>query len=385
VNGANGTMPSSRQRPASTVAPSPRASSAISTSSRVLPLPGSPVDGHDRRGPGTGLPPGRPQGGERLAPADERRVRAVRKRVRQRGRPHARRWAIGAQLLDERARLLGRRDAEIAPQDDAERLIRRDRRRAVPATTQPAHEHPCGILRRGIELEPAARVRHGGLQVVRRLGRLADGRQQLADTLALRLARLEDPIVVEVDEQLIPAQRQRIGPAVHCNQALDLAHVDPEPGAVGDAHALPLRDDVAAGGLSQFATQRRERRPQARPSAALQHIRPEDCRHPRPRVQPRVIRQPAQQRPRPTARDGLQPPPLQLETKLAQETDAQHLMATLAWRTTSDGGRVSKPRCPPRRGSAGARTRAFSPALLDERAKPTGDECRALHVSRHSR
>ncbi len=300
-----------------------------------LAAAGLAVDGHDGRGSGARTAPGDPQHGERLVPADERRLGAVGQRLRQRQRSGVRLLAVplGAELLDQRARLAGRRHAQVTLQDGAERLVGGHRRRPVPAQCQPPHQHPGGVLGHGLELEPSARVRHGRLQVAGRLGRLPERPEQLAGALALRLARLEDPVVVEVDEQLGPIQRQCVG----------VMDVDPDLSALDETDALALGDDVSGGGLSQLATQSGQRRPQTRAGAALEHVRPEHRRHPGARMQPRVIREPREQRPRPTARDDTQRPSLQLEAKLAEETDPQHLAATLtaATRRLGRAGRTA--------------------------------------------
>ena len=181
MNGANATTPSSTQRPASTVAPPARALARQLDQQARLAAAGLAGEHHDPRRARARPPPRGAQRRELLAPADERRVLAARERARQRQGPrvHARGPAVGAQLLDQRARLGRRRHAEVAPQRRAERLVGRDRRRAVPAPRQPPHQHPGGVLGHRIELEPAARVADRRLQVAGLLGRLAEDHQQL--------------------------------------------------------------------------------------------------------------------------------------------------------------------------------------------------------------
>ena len=178
-----------------------------------MPLPGSPYDGGHRRRAGARPAPGGPEHGERLVPAHERRLRAVGERLRQRQRSRVRpRVALLlAKPLRERARLARRRHAQLALEAGAEGLVGGHGRRPVPAQSQPSHQHPRAVLGHGIELEPPARVGHGGVQVAGRLGRLAERREQLAGALALRPARLEHPVVVEVHEQVGSGQLERVG------------------------------------------------------------------------------------------------------------------------------------------------------------------------------
>ena len=170
---------------------------------------------------------------------------------------------------------------------------------------------------------------HRRVCVTRRLGAITEGHQQLPDAFTMSLPRLQDPIVVEVGQQLVATQREGVGVPSRDDQTVDLAHIDPKIRALDHSDALAVGDQVFAGCLSELPAQRRQRRSQARPGAALQDVRPEDGRHARPRLQSRVIRQPAQKGPRPTTRNVIQSSPLQLEAKLAEETDAQHLAATL--------------------------------------------------------
>ena len=113
---------------------------------------------------------------------------------------------LGAELLDQRARLAGRRHAQLALQDAAERLVGGHRRRRSPLWCQPPHQHPGGILGHGSSSSRRRACATAASRSPCRLGGLAERPEQLADALALGLARLEDPVVVEVDEQLGPIQ-----------------------------------------------------------------------------------------------------------------------------------------------------------------------------------
>ena len=160
--------------------------------------------------------------------------------------------------------------------------------------------------------------------VARLLRGLAEDHEQIGHALAVRVARLQDPVVVEVDQQLLSTERQRVGVQSGRDQPVDLPHVDPELRPFRHPHPFALGDHVRAGGLAELPAQGGQRRPQARPSAALEHVGPEQRGHLGALVEPRAIREPGEQRASATAGDVVQPPPLQLEPKLAQQTDAQH-------------------------------------------------------------
>ena len=253
------------------------------------------------------------------------RARGENRRERQRLQTIVAGLRLGAQLLGQRTCLARGGHAELALQHGPQRLVGGDRGRSVPALSQTAHEHPSGVLREGIELEPAPGVGRGSLEVTHGLGLPAERLQQAADALPMCLARLQDPVVVEIQEELGPAQRQGLARTLGGCQPIDLPHVDEDLRALGDADPLALGDEVATSALAELSAERRQRRPEARPRAALEHIRPEDRGHACPRVHPRVVRQPGQQRARPAARDRVQPPPLHFHGELAEQVDPQHV------------------------------------------------------------
>ena len=283
---------------------------------------GLTLDGRHGRGTGASRAPGGQQPRKRLGAADQRGVRTVREGGWQgqveRGRP-----VLGSQPGRELAGIGRRRHAEFAAQRPGERLVRGNRGGGVAPGGEPPHQDAGGVLGERVELEPAARVRHRGVVVPARLGLLAERGEQAANPIAVIVPRLEHPVVVEVGEQRsVAAQLDGLRPAALPREPVDLTHVDPEAGTV-EAHALAIGGEVVAR-LAELAPQGRERRAQARARAAVEHVGPEHRGHARARVPSRVESEPSEQGARPSTRDRVQRPALDLDAKLTLETDAQH-------------------------------------------------------------
>ena len=117
-------------------------------------------------------------------------------------------------------------------------------------------------------------------------------------SLTVSVARLEHPFIVEVGQQCAFAERERLSAAPFGAEAFGLEHVD--PGAVREADAVARRHERLG---AERPPQCPERAAEARARTLVEHVGPEARRHGGPRVQARVERQPAEQRPRP-ARAG---------------------------------------------------------------------------------
>jgi hypothetical protein len=219
-----------------------------------LPAPRRAGQHHDRGGARARAPPRGGQGGELIAAADERRMFGPREGVRQRERTSvdARCPRLGAQPLDQRARLRRRRHAELAPQRRAERPVGGDRRRGVAAPRQPPHQNADRVLGDRIQLQPAARMANCRVDVAGLLGGSAERGQQVADPVAVRAPLLEHPVVVEVRQQLALRELQRLVPTTLPGEAADLARVDPDVGAVLDPHPVAAGDDLARRLLAEL-------------------------------------------------------------------------------------------------------------------------------------
>ena len=156
------------------------------------------------------------------------------------------------------------------------------------------------------------------------LGRVAERREEVTDPVAVRLALLEHPVVVEVGQEVAVGERQGLVRPAFGDETPDLPNVNPDVGAVLDADAVAAGDDVAGGVRPHAPSQRRQGGPEAGPRAGLEHVGPEDRRDTRAWVQPGVVGQPRQQRPCPAAGGGVEPLPVELEAELADEAYAQH-------------------------------------------------------------
>ena len=263
---------------------------------------------------------------ELVFPADQRRVVTARERRRQRQRPGLPRSRLRrrAQLLDQRASLGRRRHAVLAPQARTERFVGRDARRGVARAPQPLDERTRRLLGRGLEIEPATREASGGLRVARLLRPCAEDVQDRSHTVAVNRALLEHPVVVQIGQEVAAGELQRCLQATFCAQPLGLPDIDPDLRPVLDAHPIAAGVDDGGGLVAGLPAQRRQRRPQAGPGAALEHVGPEHRRDPRARVQAGVVRQPRQERPRPLARDGVERTLVHVEPELADESHPQH-------------------------------------------------------------
>ena len=136
--------------------------------------------------------------------------------------------------------------------------------------------------------------------------------------LAMRVARLEHPLVVEPGEQRALAERERLLAATLGAEPFRLEHV--HPGAVGEPDAVAGRHERVG---AERSPERPERAAQARAGALVEHVGPEARRDCCPRVATRVEREPAQQGARPPGRK-LPSDAVDLDGDLSHEPDPHH-------------------------------------------------------------
>ena len=123
-------------------------------------------------------------------------------------------------------------------------------------------------------------------------GCLRERREGNAATPAMAVALPQDPVVVEVRQQLTAGEIERRLGLAGVEEPVELAEVDGDVLAQLDPLAVGAE---RGGGRAERTANRRKRRPQARAGARVEHIGPERGRDRRPRVRPRVEREPGQQ------------------------------------------------------------------------------------------
>jgi hypothetical protein len=283
-------------------------------------------NGHHRRVAGAGLAPGLTQMCERIVAADKRRgVCAGQGRGQRRGpRRAGRARRVPLDLVDERPRLRGRLDSEVAHEGRSQRPIRRHGAGAVAGARESQDEVARGVLRQRVERHVLAAVPHCEAQIAGLLGRCSQRREHLAHALAMPVALLEHPVVVEVAQQLAAAELQCLRATAERDEAGELARVDPDAGRVLDPDSLAVGRNTARGDLAELVAQGGQRRAQARPRALLEDLGPELRSDPAARMKTRTEREPREQCPRPAARDALQDPPVEFDGQLSQQADPQH-------------------------------------------------------------
>ena len=130
------------------------------------------------------------------------------------------------------------------------------------------------------------------------------------------------PVVVDSHEQLALARCDRSGIVTGVEQLGERAHVHPQPIAL-ERDGLARRRE-AVGALSEGGTQLRERRPQTRPCARVEHVWPEQARKPSAGVPARIQREPGEQAPpAPRARE-VERRAIQLQPQSTTQTYREH-------------------------------------------------------------
>jgi len=187
---------------------------------------------------------------------------------------------------------------------------------------EPAHQLARRDLRQRIDRDhpPGQRDRAGQIATGFALGRQPV--QNLDQRGGVLIACLQYPIIVQIGKQLPAAQRDRLLELPVVGELLERQRVNPH--ALGrDPNMVPVADQARSRGPERRA-QLRQRDPQTRPSARIQHIRPETRREPRARMQARMQQQPGEQRPRPTTSRRHDRHTLELDPEPAQHEEANH-------------------------------------------------------------
>ncbi len=272
--------------------------------------------------------------GERGVAADERAAGAADD-AREAGRRAGGAARLGgARLLrrpdlrGERPRLGRRRDPEPRAQPVAQALVGRERGGPVAGGREAADERPPPLLGVRVERDLLAAQPDGRGAVAARLGRVGERAQPRRQTLAVRVALGQHPVLLEPGQQLAVAERERLlGPARR-EQRLDLARVDPR---------RVERDRVAVGDeadarRAERAAELVERRAQARPGARVEDVGPEPRRDGRARVAAGMQREEAEQLAGAAARRRVERGPVGLEGEAPEHAHAEHRDATLTLR-----------------------------------------------------
>jgi hypothetical protein len=210
-----------------------------------------------------------------------------------------------------------RPDAQGGEHPRPERRVRCQRRRRLPRLRKAAQQRPMNLLGQRIELG----LLPGQLQGPSALAppfRLVRGPGQPRNPATpLLVARLDRPVLVDPGQQLA-ADVQNLG----------IACVDPDRLAVREADPVPGRDQRRLRAGTEHPPDRPHRVAQARPSARVQHVRPEATRNGRPRMQPGMERKPREQL-RGPARRQIAALTLDLDAQLPEQMDAQHLVLSV--------------------------------------------------------
>ena len=200
-----------------------------------------------------------------------------------------------AQLVGEPDGLRGRRHPEPAAQRRPQGLEDLGRRGAVAGAGEPRHQLARGVLGDRVELEPPPRVAERGGHPPVRLGALPRRAEQRDDALAMRVARDERPLVVEVGDELPVGQRERRLEVAGRGEPRRLADVDGDGGPVRDPDPLAAGVEHVGRGGGERPADGGQRGAQAAARAGLEHVGPEHRRDLRARVQALVVRQPREQ------------------------------------------------------------------------------------------
>ena len=262
------------------------------------------------------LVPRREQLGELPLATDERQPARAGPDGRRRGR-------LGAQRVDGRPRRRGRGQPQLAPQALGQPLVDGDGGGPLPGGGEPAHEPPVRLLVEAVEIGLAARPPERRLAVAGRLRVAGEALEHRAEPLAVRRARLGDPVLLEALEQVAVAQRDGLLPAPGRDELLERARVDPQRAVVLEADPVAVGRDHGAG-RPERAAQRPHGGAQARAGARVEDVRPEARRDVRAGVAAGMEREPGQERGRPAAAGGVDRAAVGLDAQRPEHVDPEH-------------------------------------------------------------
>ena len=134
-----------------------------------------------------------------------------------------------AQVVEQRAGLAGRWDAERAAQPFGEALAGGERGGSVAGAREPLDQAPVRFLGEWVERDLLTRQTDRGRRVGRPGGQLLE---RLGEPLSVRLARIVGPLVLEAVEDRCAARLQSPSRVAGVERRLERPRVDGEAGAV---------------------------------------------------------------------------------------------------------------------------------------------------------
>jgi hypothetical protein len=144
--------------------------------------------------------------------------------------------------------------------------------------------------------------------------------------MAVLLAGLVHPVVVQVREQIPAAHGHGLRELPAGDQLLEVGEVDRDLRAGLDPDPLARRSHHIRRRITELALERRERGPQAGSRALLEDIRPEHPGNTAAGMQPGMDREPAEQGACPLACDPIRLALAHLERKITEHADAHLLL-----------------------------------------------------------
>ena len=285
--------------------------------------------GDERRPPAAGahVLPASAQPLERIRAPDESSREARARQRRGEGGAPGRPAGAGAERFDgqlgaqpgrQLARGHGRSDRQLGTQARGEALVLRERPSRVARGHEVTHQRPVGRLVERVERRAPAREPDGVAVVRARRGSVRERAERSAAPLAVLLARTQRPLVLQAGEQVAVAERQRVLRAPGGEQRAKRERVDLDVRREPDAVAVGAQ---RVGARPECGAQARERGAQARPGAAVEHVRPERGRDVGARVAPRVQCQPRQQRAHGSRRGRRKRDPADLQAERPEQVD----------------------------------------------------------------
>src|SRR5262249_52392171 len=119
-------------------------------------------------------------------------------------------------------------DAEVAAEPRLEPAVGGQRRRAIARLGEAAHQPPHRLLRMRVQARLLAAAAHHLLQLARLLGGLGGALIQLDQELAMLIARLKHPVLLEAGEQIaLTRQLERLLDLPGVDQFNERSGVDP--------------------------------------------------------------------------------------------------------------------------------------------------------------
>ncbi len=283
-------------------------------------------DDRDHRAPARAG--GVPRGGElrelAVAPDERQPRRSVGPRGPGRRGRGERRAGRGRAEVVGRAPRLGRGcDPQLAAQALAQPVVHADRRGALAGGREAAHQPAVGRFVEAVERRLPARPREGCGRVARVLGGAREPLEDADQGLAVRGARLDRPVVVELGQELPAAHRDGLLEPPRRRQVGEGAGVDPDRVRTGEADLSAVRHQRVGGGAERSA-HRPHRGAQAPACARVEHVGPEPRREVRPRMRPGMQREPRQERPRPAPGGRLDRGAVGLDAQRPEHVDPEH-------------------------------------------------------------